>query len=196
MSLCQSQHERKGDKKVPLGLSRSKNKATSGILVLIWEQIHVLHGRGAAKIRFIDKEMNQNLPSFPNSQLTYLVHLLEINCTPNCWFSSICMLFCNFSTCVHAWTCDPPSTVTVARAVRTGMVNSEQVYSPSSDSCTSEMVMESSVGVERCSWIRLSLKAAERHRTSVIRHVLSEILIDMFGRFIYSIILTLWAYDL
>lgn len=61
--------------------------------------------------------------------------------------------------CVGVCLCDPPSTVTVARAVRTGMVKMEQVYSPSSDSCTSEMVMESSVGVERCSWMRLSLSA-------------------------------------
>lgn len=60
---------------------------------------------------------------------------------------------------VHKCESDPPSTVTVARAVRTGMVKMEQVYSPSSDSCTSEMVMESSVGVERCSWMRLSLSA-------------------------------------
>lgn len=57
---------------------------------------------------------------------------------------------------------DPPRTVTVARAVRTGMVKMEQVYSPSSDSCTSEMVMESSVGVERCSWMRLSLRAEDK----------------------------------
>lgn len=57
--------------------------------------------------------------------------------------------------------CDLPSTVTVARAVRTGMVKMEQVYSPSSDSCTSAMVMESSVDVERCSWMRLSLSAEE-----------------------------------
>lgn len=60
--------------------------------------------------------------------------------------------------------------MTVALAVRTGMVNREQVYSPSSDSCTSEMVMESSVGVERCSWIRLSLRAeARRHRKAKVR---------------------------
>lgn len=56
--------------------------------------------------------------------------------------------------------CDPPSTVTVALAVRTGMVKMEQVYSPSSASCTSPMVIESSVDVELRSWMRLSLSAA------------------------------------
>ncbi len=52
-----------------------------------------------------------------------------------------------------------PSTVTVARAVRTGMVKIEQVYSPSSDSWTSEMVIISSVPVDFTNWIRLSLSA-------------------------------------
>lgn len=78
--------------------------------------------------------------------------------------------------------CDPPNTVTVARAVRTGMVNSEQVYSPSSDSWTSAMVMESSVGVERCSWIRLSLKAGETNKISMLMQVFLEMLIDIFIR--------------
>lgn len=64
---------------------------------------------------------------------------------------------------LYTYFCDPPSTVTVARAVRTGMVKMEQVYSPSSDSCTSEMVMESSVDVERYSWMRLSLSAEEEN---------------------------------
>lgn len=40
-----------------------------------------------------------------------------------------------------------PSTVRVARAIRTGIVKMEQVYSPSSDNCTLEMVIDSSVGV-------------------------------------------------
>lgn len=76
------------------------------------------------------------------------------------WRVALCV-----RVCVCVFVRDPPSTVTVARAVRTGMVKMEQVYSPSSDSCTSPMVMESSVGVERCSWMRLSLSAGGRRPT-------------------------------
>lgn len=58
-----------------------------------------------------------------------------------------------------------PSTVTRAFAVRTGIVKMEQVYSPSSDSTTSLMLMVSSLGVDLSSWILLSRRAEGKGTT-------------------------------
>lgn len=55
--------------------------------------------------------------------------------------------------------------MTRAFAVRTGIVKMEQVYSPSSDSTTSLMLMVSSLGVDLSSWILLSRRAEGKGTT-------------------------------
>lgn len=183
MYICQSQHEHKGGKNVNLGLQRRKSKVKFGVWIPKQSSIH----RRVSSQDPIYKRGNQNFekkkfPLFSNSKVSQLIYLAHHKPYSHFLIFFYFYGYCSFSTCIHAWICDPPNTVTVARAVRTGMVNSEQVYSPSSDSCTSAMVMESSVGVERCSWIRLSLKAGETNKISIVRQVFSEMLLDIFTR--------------